>query len=214
MSMECDNISLTTRDQVILETLLFKVRCMTIEQVARTWWPQTQHPEQNAKRRLRVLEKSDLVCCFTIVSHPEIELRGPLLRWSPEDPEPDLGALSYRAQNRWTDEYRPIQAVIATEKASRLFGGSGGRYPRSSEETHDVHLASVYLSYMASNPQLAARWHHEDIEIAIPGQKVPDAIIGEADTRIAVEFAGKYSREKLLEFHNYCCTESLPYEVW
>lgn len=214
MNLSSNTTSLTTRDQAILETLLHKVRCLSIEQVARTWWPGTRHPEQNARRRLQRLEQAQLVHRFTIVCHSEIELSNPLLRWNPNDPEPDLGALSYRVQNRWRDEYRPIPAVIATEKASRLFGGSGGRYPRSSEETHDVHLASVYLFYMLTNPELANTWLHEDIEETNPGEKVPDAIIYNDDSRTAVEFAGKYSKEKLLEFHEYCRTESLPYEVW
>jgi len=214
MNLGSDTTLLTDRDQAILETLLHKVRCLTVEQVARTWWSGTRHPKQNARRRLQKLEEAQLVQRFTIVSHPEIELDSPLLRWTPDDPDPELGALSYQVQNRWRDEYRPVQAVIATDKASRLFGGCGGRHPRSSEETHDVHLASVYLFYLISHPELAATWLHEDIEETKPGQKIPDAIMGSDDSRTAVEFAGKYSKEKLLEFHEYCRIQSLPYEVW
>ena len=214
MAQGSDRTALTDRDKAILNTLLHKVRCLTINQIGRTWWPDTKYSDHNAARRIRKLEQSGLVHTATIVCHAELEMFGPLLRWSPGEPEPDLGAISYRAQSRWTGEYRPTLAVIASKKASRLFGGSGGRYPRSSEETHDVHLASVYLHYLANHPNLALSWRHEDTNETIRGQKVPDALVTIVGRKVAVEFAGKYGKAKLRELHDHCEKAGMPYELW
>jgi hypothetical protein len=98
-----------------------------------------------------------------------------------------------------------------------MFGGHGGRFPRESEETHDVHLAAVYLKYRIENPVAASRWMHEE-EIRLTRNsrsgKLPDALIQGGRERHVVEFGGAYKKAKLIAFHDYCKAQGLSYEVW
>jgi trehalose-6-phosphatase len=110
-----------------------------------------------------------------------------------------------------------VPAVIATTTAARIFGGNGGRFPRDSEQTHDIHLSAVYLHYRQAKPKLAASWASEARIYETrddKDQKLPDAMITVADSPRVVEFGGAYSKAKLEAFHGYCSVLELPYEVW
>jgi hypothetical protein len=96
-----------------------------------------------------------------------------------------------------------------------MFGGHGGRFPRESEETHDVHLAAVYLKLRATNPKAACSWiHEEEIKASRDERsgKLPDAVL--KDSGKIIEFGGAYKKAKLLSFHEYCRAKGLEYEVW
>jgi hypothetical protein len=108
-------------------------------------------------------------------------------------------------------------AVIATRSAGQRFGGHGGRFPRESEETHDIHLAAVYLRLRAADPKTAAHWIFEEeirLRRAHRSGKLPDAMIERPGARKVIEFGGAYGKEKLGAFHAYCRELGLPYEVW
>lgn len=207
-------MQLTNRDRALLDVLLRSVRFLSLAQVGRMWWGETKSPERNASRRLRQLEQGGFVHLFSAVAHAEVFLEYPIFSWSPGQDAPDFFSLAAHLHGRWPGEFRPTASVIASEKAARLLGGSGGRFPRATEETHDLHLSSVYLHFREHRPDLASTWQHEDECDHRPGQKVPDAYVGRADNRVAIELAGKYSREKLSEFHLYCESRRLPYELW
>ena len=205
------------RKEELLQALTRHVRVLTLEQVARTWWSHTKRPKNNAQKRLRKLEEEGLVECFTMLARPEIELSGPVFRWSPGDPEPDFGPIAYRLQRRWKGPFVPTQAVIATRKAKRDYAGSnGGRMPRDSETTHDIHLAQVYLRLRKEQPELLEGWVSEAQQYAEGGGKnarLPDVIIRESgNPRLLIEFAGAYSKQKLQAFHVEA--EHLPYQLW
>jgi hypothetical protein len=95
-----------------------------------------------------------------------------------------------------------------------MFGGHGGRFPRESEETHDLHLATVYLRFRSVSPELTISWVHEE-EIKRDRRqrrgKLPDAMVGKARV---VEFGGAYKKDKLMAFHKFCETRGFNYEVW
>jgi len=211
-------LSLTTRDREILETLATKVKLLTVGQVARTWWPKVAEPEAGASRRLRALEGQGLIESIRIVAHPEIDLTGPLICWAPPDPEPDLGALSYRLNIRWAKPFVVTAAVIATRKTANHFGGDGARYPKEAEQNHDVHLSTVYLRIRETNPLWAQHWISEQrIKRSRPdayGEKLPDAKVQFGDVDRIVEFGGAYSKDKLQSFHAWCVKKSIPYEIW
>ncbi len=158
------------------------------------------------------------LCVCTAVTHPEIPLFSPAVTWAPGEPEPDFGQASYRLKTRWCLPGQQTPCVYASILAGRYFGGHGGRRPRESEESHDIHMAQVYLLYRHLRPSVARYWlSEESIRKArsTRAEKLPDAMIDAPDRRLIVEFGGAYSKAKLQSFHRYCSTElELPYEVW
>lgn len=107
--------------------------------------------------------------------------------------------------------------MVATKLAGRHFGGSGGRIPREKEETHDVHLASVFLHFRGRFPEQVKRWVSEAAILRSrdgSSEKLPDAVIEFDSGPQVVEFGGAYSKEKVQSFHDYCSENSLPYELW
>jgi len=206
---------LTERDLEILKILLFKVRFFSIEQVARTWWSNTKHPTVNALKRLSELQERNYVTLFTVVAHPEIPLQEPYFCWSPGADEPDFGSLAYQLSARWSKPYGATKAVIATPESAEVFGGSGGKFPKTAEQTHDLHLASLYLRFRKTAPDRAVSWIHEDqLKRPPKGVKTPDAFLIENEKKTVIEIAGKYPKKKLHAFHEHCATNELPYELW
>lgn len=110
-------------------------------------------------KRLRELEIDGLIEIITIMARPEIDLAGPVFSWEPGDPNPDFGPIAYQLRNRWQKPLVSTPAAMATRQANRLYGGyTGGRKPRPSEATHDVHLGQLYLHLRETQPKLAAAW--------------------------------------------------------
>lgn len=213
-------LSLTARDDEILDTLTLRVRILSLDQIRRTWWPGSVHGRQTALRRITQLEDEGLVHIFQLVAHPELTLCAPLLAWTPKRPDPDFHKVAYRASARWSQP--PVQhtAVIATRQAGSHYGGWGGRYPRLTERTHDLHVAALYLQKCSEDPDTRKYWKSEEkLREERAGKKnsgrhhLPDAIITRP-RRTVIEFGGAYKVEKLSSFHGYCKDIGLPYEIW
>ena len=205
------------RADIILETLTRRVRLITVDQAAAAWWWLTVRPRSNARKCLRRLEKQGLVEFITVMAMPEIELREPVYEWHPGDSPPDFGRVAYRLRSRWQAPLVPTDAVIATPRAKQLLGGYiGGRKPRRSEATHDVHLTQVYLRLRRTDPDFAAQWVSDAQQYAEGGGKnarLPDAIIRDGKSiRMLIEFAGAYSKQKLEAFHGQAKRHS--YQLW
>jgi hypothetical protein len=107
--------------------------------------------------------------------------------------------------------------VIATKASGVYYGGSGGRWPRPSEVSHDIAVAELYLLWLVASPTLAATWVSE-AELRRRGfgdkTRLPDAMIDRDGTETVIEIGGSYSAAKLKEFHDWCGSEGLPYEIW
>ncbi len=200
------NCSISDEASELLSALTLRVRVFSIIQIARTW--------PKAIASLRRLEAHGLVYSFIAVAHAELLLIDPVIRWTTGDEVPKFGPASYQLRSRWKGSGTPVKCFIATRAAGRMFGGHGGRYPRESEETHDIHLAAVYLHFRLASPELAASWVHEE-EIKRERKqrrgKLPDAFVGK--NRV-VEFGGAYKKEKLMAFHKFCEARHYDYEVW
>lgn len=208
------SVELTPRDREILDALTRRVRVFTLAQVGRTWWGTTGSPEAGARRRLKVLEGAGLVTLVPLIAHPEIPLSGPLVCWQRGLPEPDAEQLAATLSRRWTEAERNTWCVVATGDAAAVVGGRGGRVPRESEGTHDIHLAAVYLRMTAELPTRARSWRSEASLKKGQGVKVPDAMVRDGKYDTAIEFGGVYSPAKLRAFHRYCAHKGLGYELW
>ena len=193
---------------------------LSIAQVARTWWPDVETAHSLATRRLWQLHGAGKLHLFSILAHPEIPLRHPLATWKPRETEPNFGRLAHQLRTRWTENVTTQRAVVATAESGREFGGWGGRLPRATEQTHDLHLAAVYLAKRREDPQAASHWESEELvrlklklKGKLSGDRLPDAIVSRPK-RVAIEFAGRYAPAKLRAFHHYCSGKGLRYELW
>lgn len=207
--------SLAGRDLEILEVLSRRVRMLSLEQVARTWWGSTRNATTNATRRLAALEGRGLVRRMPAMAHELPGLEEALLTWKPGERTPDLAAIAYRLERRWSSPLRPAVLVAATREAGSWLGGGGGRKPRESEISHDLGLAALYLRFRGKEPGRAAAWVPEDL--FDPGELegfIPDAVVREGDRPTLIEFAGAYKKERLQKLHASCERASLPYELW
>jgi hypothetical protein len=193
-------------ERELLSALTLRVRVFSLLQIGRTW------PKTIAK--LHVLEQHGLLSSFTAVAHPELPLAGPVATWRPGCETPEFSKVAYQLRSRWRRSGTPTKCFIASRTAGRMFGGHGGRFPRESEETHDIHLAAVYLRYRALWPALTPHWMHEE-EIRrdrkLKRGKIPDAVLNKEK---AIEFGGAYKKAKLVSFHKFCEGKNLQYEVW
>lgn len=211
------SISITARDSEIIDALVHRVRVLSLEQIGRTWWSGSTPPTKQAASRMNILATEKLVTSYQAFVHPELVLSEPIVQWNPEDQMPDFGAAAYRLQSRWIKPFVSVTCFIATNRSGRAFGGYGGRRSRSSEQTHDIHLAAVFLRYRAEAPHLVADWRSEAAILATRSnrrEKLPDALIDNGEERRIIEFGGSYGKDKLVAFHEYCEREELPYEIW
>jgi len=211
-------VGLTKRDREILDTITVRVKLLSIPQIARTWWGKSADPEGNARKRIRQLEDAGLLRAISIFAHPEILFAGPVATWTPGQPAPDAGEISYRLQSRWQLPYIPTSAVVATRKAANHFGGYGERLPRDAEQNHDLHLAGVYLKIREQDSARAKHWISEmHIKHSRPdalGEKLPDGMIRRGDNSQVIEFGGAYTKERVAAFHEFCERKHYQYELW
>jgi hypothetical protein len=210
-------IKLTDRDRQLLETLALKVRVLSEVQVATVFWGDTRAALMTARRRLGRLAEAGYVARHVVLAHPQLRLEAPLITWAPTAPPPDFGASAYRLRTRWTEPVRATAIVIATARTGVWLGGYGGRPPRRSEATHDLHLAAVYLRMLREQPKRARRWISEARLLADGAgrdEKLPDAIVRSRGGSTAIEFGGSYPPNKLAAFHAYCAERHLAYELW
>ncbi len=199
-------IALDDEVREFLSALTTKVRVFSLVQIARTW--------PSVMPRLRRLEDAGLLISFLAVAHPELPLQSPVICWASGNKLPEFSRSSYALRSRWRLSAVPTKCFIASRAAGRMFGGSGGRYPRESEETHDLHLSAVYLRFGSTAPDLASSWVHEaqiKREQKQRRGKLPDAIVNK---RRVIEFGGAHKKPKLVSFHKFCEEKHFDYEVW
>lgn len=208
---------LTARDQDLLETLALRVRVLSIEQVARHWWPDAADPVRLARRRLRTLESGDYVRKHTFLAHPILEMPAPVFTWQPGQPPPNPDAISYGLTSRWTAPSRRVSVIAATQRTKGIIGGGIAQLSPLGHETHDLHVSEIFVRLRERQPELAERWRGEEsFARARSGEKRPDAMLvdGAGQPELVIEFAGKYSADHVWSFHEDCEARELPYELW
>lgn len=208
---------LTTRDTEILSTLTKRVRILSEPQIAQRWWTSSTNARSSARRSLKRLIDTGLLETGVGLSHPLIPLASPVVAWTPGSPVPDAEQSAYRLQSRWSLPPVSTRWFSATRRAGSLTGGFGGRTPRASELTHDIHLAELYMRLEGQHPPLAATWTSET-ELYMLGMgrngRLPDAMVREGESWRVIEFGGAYSSDKVRAFHEFCSDCGLGYEIW
>lgn len=210
-------IALNERDREFLEVLTRRVRVLSLDQVARTFWVGTATAHALAEARLEQLAAAGLVERTVMMVHPELPLEAPLTTWQPDMPRPALPELSRRLRARWRMADVATPLFVATAAAAAQLGGHGGRAVRTSEATHDVHLAAVYLRMRSELPTRTRSWRSEAVLLAEGKgrrEKLPDAMVTDGRSETAIEFGGSYAADKLSAFHAHCDRRRIGYEVW
>lgn len=209
--------TLTARDTEIIDVLAHRVRVMSLDQIARTWWAECKSGKKAASVRMATLSGQGLVIPYRVLAHPEIPLPHPVTSWTPAQPTPEFSAVAYRLQSRWSKPPITVTCYMASKRTGRTVGGTGGRRSRTTEQTHDIHFAAVFLQYRHNQPSLIRNWISEAAILRDREdrrEKLPDAIVTDGEMKRVIEFGGSYGRDKIEAFHNYCSEQELPYEIW
>lgn len=211
-------MNLTDRDLDLLLACVRCVRIMTATQIASGWWSNSLAGQKNAARRISLLVRAALLVRDDVLAHPLLELSTPLHAWEPGNAEPQFLQIAKRAQNRWPAQPRRVTVYVASRRAAQLVGGDVlGRVRNSCQVTHDLHVSEVYVVYRRYRKVSITDWIGEDsADPGSPGEKVPDAQLVRrvGGTYRAIEFAGRYSAQRISDFHRFCQAKQLPYELW
>jgi hypothetical protein len=206
------------RKDEISRVLAVSVRVLSVEQVARTWWSDSDSGRRESRRALCALEGAGVVQRVRALVHPELPLVRAVVEWKPGDETPAFGTVAYQLQTRWREALRPATLYVATPKVTRRFASRGkGRIERPLQLTHDLHVSAIYLNLLLTQPTAARAWISEDTLAAErKHQKLPDAILrglpGSPD--VVIEFGGAYRRERVELVHEDCVRRELPYQLW
>lgn len=129
-----------------------------------------------------------------------------------------------RFEDRWwtlsvrfrsDDRHSPV--YTATRKTGNFFGGAGGPYRHRQQLTQDLHVGTLHVRLVQTDPVTASRWLSEDLLAPERrGEKLPDAVIRDEQgrDRLVIEFAGAYGANHVDRVHQDCVKRSLPYKLW
>lgn len=212
------HLQLTKRDEEVIRALLFCVRLFSLRQVARAWWGSSTAPAERARRRLGKLCEAGWLETHHLLARILPPPTGPLFSWAPGQPDPSFAHVAHLLQARWTTPPRNTLIVVASKRASNLFGGfGGGRVTKLGHVSHDLSLSEAYLWYRTHRPALARRWSGEEaLRSSRLGQKLPDAMLLDhaGEPELVVEAGGSYNQHHVAAFHHDVKSRALPYQFW
>lgn len=201
----------------LLQALL-RVPFLTDAQVARTWFSETPQGLDNARKFTRRLAAQGILTHQTVLAHPEIPLPGPLWTWQPGEPAPPFGALAHACRSRYKEPVRTLRVWRLTAQTRSDLGGSGRPSHGGRDHTagHDLHLAALYLRFLAEAPGRARSWVPESEIVGEPGDRVPDAVVQDtAGRRLGIEMGGTGTRPLRVEaLFRRGLKYGLPWELW
>jgi hypothetical protein len=206
----------TPHELDVVETLTRRVPLLSVGQISRVWWP-AEPSYKDVRRQLRRLREGGLVHRAFVNVTPLPDMRGPLVSWLPDGPDPDLVSLARRVQNRFRQSAEPIEVYWSSRRAANLYGSTARELSSLGHRDHDLWLGEVYCFYRQHRPELARRWLGEHVFPKAGFQlKDPDAVLCADNGRVlrVVESAGRYGLKQLQTFHEHCREFDLSYELW
>jgi hypothetical protein len=190
----------------IIHALTHHCRIMSAEQIAAHWFAHTVSPVKIALQFLRRQKHQGILRLEHAMIHPPLELELPIIDWHPGiSSVPNFHAVAWQVQSRWNRTLVRGVIVSATHEARYLSGGViGGRPIRKTEISHDITLAQLWLRLRRTDPEVARQWMPEDALLdQRPSGKIPDALIGNHNSQVAIELGGKaYSAKRLSAIHD------------
>lgn len=214
-----ERLLLTSRDGELLDALSLRVRMLTLAQIARTWWSDSEYPQLAAHERLDRLVHAGWLYRTRGRAHCLAPFAAPHVVWSAGHWIPEFGPIAWRLRQRWSGPAVPVTIYLATARTARRFGGRRrDRIARPFQIAHDLGTAEMFLAVRRHRPELMHRWIDEDrLAPYRRGQKLPDAVIAArpgADIELVLEFGAGYSKRRLAAFHADNESRGLPYEIW
>ncbi len=206
------------RDWEILRTLAFKIRVMSLHQMASVFWAASspENREQVAENSLARLCKMNLLLRHRLLAYSLPEILSPIVSWSPGEPPPDFHAVEWKLTSRWPEKpvYTPTYEI--GKRALNYFAAPRPKPLSLGQETHDLGQAQVYIAYLEKSPEAAKDWRGEEsYRDSREGEKLPDAMLFRNGTPYrVVDFGGRYDYRRVMAFHRDCANRNLPYEIW
>jgi hypothetical protein len=194
----------------LLEILTWKLRVAAAQQLCGLG-DKAAHALKRLLKKRWLSEEAMLVRILT--------LDQPLVSWKPGEPAPDVSALSWQLEARRHRTEPTISRIIwAHARARRLTGGCSGPIRQPLQVEHDLGTAAMFFRRNELDSSNWDQWLGEDIlrQTARRRQPIPDAAHCSTDgmIRLAIEFGGAYSADRLRRFHLHCRRCSLPSELW
>lgn len=216
------SLKLSHRDRQILDCLTQKVRMISAEQAAATWWTANRDAACHAGTRLDALVTAGVLGRHEVFSVPLLAHTEPVLSWRPGQAQPtddDFGAAAYRLKTRWPDEPAGRWVVYtATRQLANRIGGFEGGIPYRDQVSHDLHVTELYLRLLRSEPEAAHAWRGEELgkRDQAYAEKLPDAVLVDAEGRPyqAIEFGGRYAKARVRAFCDHCFARRLGFDLW
>ena len=89
----------------ILRALAVQIRIISLDQVARGWFPAATDAIAKAKAALCRLEHCGLICRRIVEAHPIVPLPRPMFTWKPTESDPSddvLEEIAAKSNDRWS----------------------------------------------------------------------------------------------------------------
>jgi hypothetical protein len=205
----------------VLRELTWRVRVLTVEQIARIL--AARHRGSVSVRSLIQRLQAERLISTDYVAAAFHEAIEPIASRQSDDAAPDFGALAWRLERRWREAIsRRVTICWATSRAAGLFGGITVFTRRASQLEHDLGTASILVRLHETRPEFADQWVGEDIlrrdfaPYCRSLQKIPDGaiVLDDAIVRV-IEYGGQYSASRLRRFDSHFCKKhGIPYDIW
>lgn len=138
------------------------------------------------------------------------------------EPDPDFDALEYRLRIRWNKPAKRTRVFWPTPTFARAYGMAwlgSDELDSPHKVSHDLLCSSVWLSFIASRPDLATDAWTSERELQYRtrrGQRsgpIPDAIVDDTDL-LAIEIGGSYPANYLRRHAERFADAGLAWELW
>ena len=135
-------------EEEILVALVWHLRVLSVEQIARTWWQGQATANRRATDAIKARQQSGWLHVRELISRPTVPLEGPLVCWEPGQRAPDFEDLSRLLHRRARTAARKIMVVSATRKSRQLYGVAGSaQRPKLTQVSHELFVAEVFIRY-------------------------------------------------------------------
>ncbi len=205
----------STKRQMLLNTLLWKVRLVTVEIVAELLYPDSKNGLVLAKRDIKALMDGGYLKCQKFLLQTLPGVIAPIYSSYPENPPPDYYKLEYFVRQRWDKPPKLTKIYTATHKAARQLGGKlmKGGLADPLMLNHDFLLSQAYLTYPIKIRELwVGEMIFQDADSGF-GRKICDAkIICDDRLMKIVESIGAYDARRIKQFCEYF--GDYPYDLF
>jgi hypothetical protein len=155
---------------------------------------------------MQKLAEHGLVAAIQVFAQSPPDVTHPLCTWSPGEPLPHAGRISYRAKKRYRNKTpKHMTAYVPTNRALRLYGvsarGANDRPAvrfKPAQTSHDLGLSAVFTEHHSRWP--ADSFIGEDLfEKRGHGEKVEDALVlgPEREPLLAIDFLAQYGPARI-----------------